>query len=416
MKDHYYFDNAATSWPKPEPVYRFMDGFFRSHGVNPGRGGHRLAVEAEAMVGRTRRMLAAFLGHEGDPNRVVFSLNGTDSLNAALFGLIAPGEHLVITRLEHHAVLRPANHLEKDGGVSVTRIPRDRSGYIDPDDIRRAIRPETRAVVVNHASNVLGSLQDLEAIGAVVRETDAVFVVDTCQTAGVIPIEMDAWGIDVLAFTGHKGLFGPMGIGGMIVGEGVDIRPPRFGGTGVRSIQPLHPDDYPYRLEAGTPPLAGIAGLHRAQEWFAELGREQLADTAPPDASHQSLCRTAMEHIFSVETDHTARLVRAFEDLEKVIVYGPRNGQPRVATVSINIDGLPADQAGAMLDADHGVCVRPGLHCAPLVHEDEGTIEHKGTVRFSPGYFTNEEDMDRAITAIADLSESVAGGRAGMAG
>ncbi len=405
MKDNYYFDNAATSWPKPEPVYRFMDDFFRSNGVNPSRGGHQLAVEAETMIEQTRRMLAEFFGFGGDPHRVVFSLNGTDSVNAALFGLVGPGDHLVITRLEHNAVLRPANHLEKDYGVAVTRVARDGSGYVDPEDIRRAITPDTRAVVINHASNVLGSLQDLEAIGKLVRETGAMLVVDTCQTAGVVPIEMDSWGVDVLVFTGHKGLFGPMGIGGMIVGEGVDIRPPRFGGTGVHSITPFHPDVYPYRMEAGTPPLAGIAGLHRAQKWFAELGRERLADSEPAETSHGTLCRKALGHILSVEGEHVRRLAHAFEEMENVIVYGPRNGQPRVATLSINVEGLLADRTGAMLDADHGVCIRPGLHCAPLVHEDEGTVASNGTIRFSPGYFTDDEDMDQAIAAVADLDQ-----------
>ena len=414
MKENYYFDNAATSWPKPEPVYRFMDSFFRSHGVNPGRAGHQLAGEAEIMIGQTRRMLAGFFAYGGDPNRVVFSLNATDSLNATLYGLIDPGDHMVITRLEHNSVLRPANHLERDYGVCVSRIGRDGSGYVDPDDIRRAITAKTRAVVVNHASNVLGSLQDIKAIGAIVRESDAVLIVDSCQTAGVIPIEMDDWGIDVLVFTGHKGLFGPMGVGGMIVGEEIDIRPPRTGGTGVDSISPFQPEDYPFRLESGTPSLPGIAGLNAAQQWFADLGRNQLDGSVTPETSHKELCRAAMEHIHGSETEHTRQLVRAFEDIDNVLVYGPRGNQPRVATLSINIGDLPADEAGAMLDADHGVCVRAGLHCAPLVHEDEGTIGRKGTIRFAPGCFTDAEDIEQAIEAVADISKFAASGKAAM--
>ena len=243
MKDNYYFDNAATTLPKPEPVYQFMDKFFRSHGVNPGRSGHELAIEAETMIIQTRRMLGEFFGFGGDSNRVTFSLNATDSMNLALLGLLNPGDHMIITRVEHNAVLRPANHLERDGGVTVSRIVADGQGYIDPEDIRKAITPKTRVVVANHASNVIGSLQNIEAIGKAIKDTQAIFIVDTCQTAGVVAIDMDAWGIDILVFTGHKGLFGPMGIGGMIVREDVDIRPVKTGGTGVNSVSDFHPDE-----------------------------------------------------------------------------------------------------------------------------------------------------------------------------
>ena len=249
MKDNYYFDNAATTLPKPEAVYRFMDSFFRSHGVNPGRSGHELAIEAETMIIETRRMLGEFFGFGGDPNRVTFSLNATDSMNLALLGLIQPCDHMIITRVEHNAVLRPANHLERDHNVSVSRISADGSGYVDPEDIRKHITDKTRVVVVNHASNVIGSLQDIQAIGRIVKDSPAIFVVDTCQTAGVVPIDMDEWGIDVLVFTGHKGLFGPMGIGGMIIREGVDIRHVKTGGTGVNSISEFHPEEYPHRVE-----------------------------------------------------------------------------------------------------------------------------------------------------------------------
>jgi cysteine desulfurase family protein len=394
MKDNYYLDNAATTWPKPEAVYRFMDAFFRSHGVNPGRAGHALAVEAEAMIVQTRRLLAEFFGFRGDPNRVVFTQNATDSLNAALFG----------TRLEHNSVLRPANHLERDRGVAVTRIRPDRCGYVDPQDIREAITPKTRAVVVNHGSNVLGSLQDIEAIGRIVAETDAAFIVDSCQSAGVVAIDMARWGIDILAFTGHKGLFGPMGIGGMIVGDEVALRPARVGGTGVDSISPFQPDDYPFHLEAGTVSVPGIAGLNAAQKWFAELGRARL-ETAGAGVSRAAACRAALDHIAARERDHVERLRAAFEAMDDVVVYGPRAGQARVATLSVNLGGLPADQLGAMLDADHSVCVRAGLHCAPLVHEDAGTLGQNGAVRFSPGYFTDDEDIETAIEAVMDVAE-----------
>ncbi len=403
MKDNYYFDNAATSWPKPEVVYTTMDQFFRNYGVNPGRAGHEMAVEAEKMIEETRRLLAEFFDYGGDPHRVVFTQNATDSLNIALFGLLASGDHVVTTRLEHNSVLRPLAHLKRDHGVDVTHVARDAQGYVDPDDIRGAITAKTRMIVVNHASNVLGSVQDLEAIGQISRQAGTLLVVDTCQSAGVLPIRMDAWGIAVLTFTGHKSLFGPMGIGGMIVREDLDVRPGRVGGTGVDSIDPYQPEIYPYHLEAGTVALPGIAGLNAAQKWFASLGREQVGD-ADGTLSHSQACKAALDHIFDLERRHVDRLVSAFRDVDGIKIYGPAGNRPRVATLSINVGDLPADQTGAMLDADYHVCVRTGLHCAPLVHEDEKTVGQNGAVRLSPGYFTEDDDIEQAITAVTELA------------
>ena len=405
MKEHYYFDNAATSWPKPEAVYQYMDQFFRAYGVNPGRSGHALAVEAETMIVQTRRLMGEFFGFTGDSERVVFTQNATDSLNLCFRGLVESGDHVIITRLEHNSVLRPANHMERDSGVSVTRLRGDGAGYIDPEDVRKAITDKTKMVVVNHASNVLGTLQDIESIGRVVAETDALFVVDTCQTAGVVPIDMDRCHIDVLVFTGHKGLFGPSGMGGMIVGEGVNIQPMKTGGTGVNSVSDFHPDVYPYRLEAGTVSIPGIAGLNAAQRWFAELGNQLLDKNGAECAPHQDATHVALNHIHEQEVGVTRRLIEAFADLPGVVIYGPRGNSPRVSTFTINIGEMPAEQAGAMLDADHGLCVRPGLHCAPLVHRDYGTLERNGSIRFAPGFFTDDEDTGLALEAVTELAE-----------
>ena len=403
MKEQYYLDNAATTWPKPEVVYTSMDQLFRQFGVNPGRAGHEMAVEAERIIFETRRLLAGFFNFSGDPNRVVFTQNATDSLNMVMFGLLDRGDHVISTRVEHNSVLRPLNHLERDRGVEVTRVGRDAQGYIDPDDIRKAIKPNTKLVVVNHASNVLGAVQDIAAVGEICRQSDALFVIDTCQSAGVLAIDMEALGIDVLTFTGHKGLFGPSGIGGMIVGEHVNIPAMRVGGTGVDSITEFQPEIYPNHLEAGTVNFPGVAGLNAAQKWFAELGREQLADTENT-SSHTQACRAALEYVEQRELAHINRLVSAFEQIDGIKIYGPRGNGPRVATLAINIGELPADQIGAMLDADHYVCVRAGLHCAPLVHVDDGTVEQNGSVRFSPGYFTDDEDLQQAIDGVADLA------------
>ena len=402
MKEHYYFDNASTTWPKPEPVYRFMDAFFRSHGVNPGRAGHTLAIEAEQMIFETRRLLARFFGFGGDPNRVVFTQNVTDALNVALFGLLDAGDHAVTTRIEHNSVLRPLAHLERDRGVRVTRVGSDAGGYVDPGAVRDALHPGARVVVVSHASNVLGSVQDLAAFAAHAHEAGALFVVDTAQSAGVLPIDMDALGIDLLCFTGHKGLLGPMGIGGMIVAEGVELGHARVGGTGVDSFLAFQPDAYPHRLEAGTLSIPGIAGLNAAQKWFAELGRARPGSA--PGEDHATACRRALAHVGSVELAHLRRIEDALLATEGVTVYGPRGNRPRVATLSFNLAGLSAEQVGGMLDADHHVCVRAGLHCAPLVHEDQGTAAAGGAVRIAPGYFTDAEDVEHALGAIAELA------------
>jgi cysteine desulfurase family protein len=403
MKEHYYLDNASTTWPKPEPVYRFMDEFFRHYGVNPGRSGHGMALEAERMTVETRRLLAAFFGFSGDFERVVFTQNATDSLNIALHGLLRAGDHVVTTRTEHNSVLRPLYALERRGIVETTYVPHDEQGYVDPADIGAAVKSNTRVVVVNHASNVLGSLQDLGGIGRTVAETDALLVVDTCQSAGVAALHCDDMHIDVLTFTGHKGLYGPMGIGGMIVAEHVDIDPLRFGGTGVDSNNPEQPAGYPHHLEAGTLNIPGIAGLNAAQKWFADLGRERSGN---PDQEHRAASLSALEAIHHQEIALVRQMEDSFRATPNVTVYGPRADRPRVATLPIGFDKVPSNQAGDMLDADYHLCVRPGLHCAPLIHRDAHTIEHEGLVRFSLGYFNDQEDVEQAIKAVAEIAES----------
>lgn len=400
MNEHYYFDNAATSWPKPESVYQFMDAFYRSHGVNPGRSGYALGVSAEQMVAETRRLLAAFFGFAGSADRVVFTQNATDSLNLALRGLLESGDHVVTTRTEHNSVLRPLYELQSRAGVDVSYLRSDDDGYVDPVELRAAIRRDTRCVVINHASNVLGTVQDIDAIGNITRDMGTLLIVDSCQTAGVIDIDMAASGIDLLAFTGHKGLFGPMGVGGLIVSDGVELVPARSGGTGVDSVSRTQPQRYPHRLEAGTIALPAIAGLNAAQKWFAALGSSRVAD----GITHKQAVRAAVEHIHQVELAATQRLAGAFRELDRVKVYGPPLDRARVATLPVNIGAMPATQVGEILDADHHICVRAGLHCAPLVHEDQGTLTSAGMVRFSPGFFTSESEVDHAIDAVRAIA------------
>ena len=415
MKDNAYFDNAATTWPKPEPVYEFMDSFFRSNGVNPGRSGSLLAVEAEQMINSTRSMLADFFGFGGPASRVVFTLNGTDALNMAIGGLVCPDDHMIITRLDHNAVLRTASHLERDGQLRVSRIAPDAAGYIDPEAIEAAITSDTRAIVLNHASNVIGTVQPLEAISRLARDRGVTLIVDTAQTAGVLPIDMDELGIGVLAFPGHKGLFGPMGVGGMIVAESVQLRPQRFGGTGVDSLSTYQPDAYPYHLEAGTVSLPGIAGLHAAQLWFRQLGmqvRSQVgshvsshdsASQAGATEDHRSLCRIAMQHIHHQELAHLSRIESRLRSFDRVRILGDARPEARVATISFTVEGIPTERLADQLDADHQICARAGLHCAPLVHVDAKTVEAGGSIRLSPGYFTDEEDMQQLLHALDDI-------------
>ncbi len=398
MKDSYYFDNAATTWPKPEPVYTFMDSFFRSHGVNPGRSGSMQAVEAEQMIFSTRRMIAEFFGHRGDPNRVIFTLNATDSLNIALRGLLGEGDHLIVSQLDHNAVRRTANHFERDFGVAVTVVAPCDKGYLDPDQIKSAMTDDTRVIVLNHASNVTGTVQDLDAISSIAKARGVALVVDTAQTAGVLPIDMSC-GIDILTFTGHKGLFGPMGIGGLIVREGLALKPMRFGGTGVDSASPFQPDTFPHALEAGTLSMSGVAGLNAAQKWFVELGKNHNAKAD----SHQQYCTAAIHHIHETEMQHANRIWSHLATLEKVKTLGSLSDGEHIAVVSFTVEDMTAQQIAEMLDADYHVCVRAGLQCAPGVHQVFGTTEAGGAVRVSPGYFTESTEVDHLLSALSEL-------------
>lgn len=399
VKDNYYFDNAATTWPKPEVVYQFMDNFFRSHGVNPGRSGHTLAVEAEQMIFSTRSMLTEFFGFDGDPNRVVFTQNATDSLNMALNGLLQPKDHIIISQLDHNAVQRPVNHLQRDLLIDVTSLEPNSSGQISLNQLDSAITPKTRIIVLNHASNVIGTVQELDAIAALAKDRGVLLVVDSAQTAGVLNIDMSV-GIDVLTFTGHKGLFGPMGIGGMVVADNVEIRSTRFGGTGVDSISAFQPESYPHRLEAGTVSIPGIAGLNAAQHWFAETGVSVASQTLDKKA-HALCCKAARDHIHNTELKHADKIWNFLQQHDRIRPMSDRrNDIDYVATMSFSVDGMTATQVADMLDADHHICLRAGLHCAPAVHKSFGTAADGGAVRVSPGYFTEDADVDHLLESI----------------
>ena len=377
-----YLDNAATSFPKPEATYVFMDRFYRTHGVNPGRSGFDLCMETGHMVDETRALLTRFFNGT-DPNRLVFSYNSTDSLNLALFGLLEAGDHAITTTIEHNAVLRPLYHLATRGGVAVDHVPFDGRGFVDPDAIKARIRPNTKVVALNHASNVIGTVQPAGEIGKICRERGIALVVDASQTAGKIPIDVQAMNIDVLCFTGHKSLMGPMGIGGMYVQEHVELRHTRAGGTGVRSAQRGHLDEYPWRMEYGTPNVLGIAGLNAGVKWLEQQG---------------------LHAIEAHEMRLTSTLVEGLRQIPGVTLYCQDSLEGHIAVVLFNVDGFEAGDTGTMLDVDHNIACRTGLHCAPIVHEQLGTDKIHGGVRFGIGPFNSEAHIEAAINGVREIA------------
>lgn len=382
--DLIYFDNAATVWPKPESVYRFMDHFYRTQGVNPGRSGYDLAIEAGSLLTNLRQRLTRFFGGDEDtPERLVFSYNVTDALNLIIPGLLAPGDHVITTNLEHNSVIRPVNHMVRDLGCEATFLPFDADGFVSPDEIRRAIRPNTKVVIVNHGSNVIGTVQPLKEIGCLCRQHGITFVVDTAQTAGIIPIHMREMNVDVVAFTGHKALMGSMGIGGLCIRKHVDVRQVRAGGTGVRSIEPYHLEEYPWRLEFGTHNMIGVAALWAGQDWLDENG---------------------VEHVHAREMRLASKLVEGLRAIEEVRLYCCDRLDNHLSTVLMNISGVDPGDVGIMLDVDHNIATRTGLHCAPLVHTQLGLVESHGGVRFSVGAFNTEADVEAAIHGVAEIA------------
>jgi len=379
-----YLDNAATSWPKPPQVLAAMARFLTEVGANPGRSGHRLSVEAGRIVYAAREAVAE-LFHAPDPLQVVFGMNATEGLNLALRGLLRPGDHVVTSSMEHNSVMRPLRALEREG-VSVTVVPCSPEGLLEPRAVLEALRPETRLVVLNHASNVTGTLLPVAEVGqALYRMGGPLLVVDAAQSGGAVPIDMQADGIDLLAFTGHKSLYGPTGTGGLIIGDRVpreEFRPLIRGGTGSRSEREEQPDFLPDMYESGTPNAVGLAGLEAGVRWVLERG---------------------VEAIRAHEVELTRRLLDGLREIPGVTVYGPDDAHLRTAVVSFNIAGMEPSEVGMRLDEEYGIMCRVGLHCAPAAHRTIGTFP-AGTVRFALGAFTTREEVDAALWAVARLA------------
>ncbi|MFO0876574.1 MAG: aminotransferase class V-fold PLP-dependent enzyme [Gemmataceae bacterium] len=375
-----YLDNAATSFPKPEAVYRAMDAFARTSLANPGRAGHKMALGAERALDDCRHALnQLFRGME--PERWIFTLNCTDALNMAFKGVLQDGDHVITTDLEHNSVSRPLRALELADRISLTRISADAGGTIDPDSIRRAITPRTRLIAITHASNVVGTIQPISDVGRIAREADLLFLVDAAQTAGVVPIDVQAMNIDLLAFPGHKSLMAPTGTGALYVGPRARLRPWREGGTGGDSSSETQPREFPYYLEGGTPNVLGIAGLSAGIRFVEERGLASI-------------------HAHEVEL-----VERLWQQLDQLgfTVFGHRDHARRVGTISFRSDTLPAPELGGILDEAFDIAIRPGLHCAPYIHRALGTFPD-GAVRVSPGPFSTADDIDALVNALREIN------------
>ena len=375
-----YLDNAATTLHKPPQV---MDAVVRAMTAmgNAARGAHGGALEAARTVYNTRVKLARLFGCPR-PDHVIFTANSTEALNIAISGLIRPGDHVITTDCEHNSVLRPLYRLE-EGGAALDVVPADRLGRVAYEDLEALLRPDTRAVVCTHASNLTGNVLDIARIGEMAHRRGALLIVDASQTAGALPIDMEAMGIDVLCFTGHKGLMGPQGTGGLCVRPGVEIEPWKVGGSGVHSYDRRQPREYPTRLEAGTLNGHGIAGLSAALDFLQEVGLEAI------EAKERALMD---------------RFYQAVSAMDGVTVYGDFSQARRSAIVALNIRDYDSAAVSDELSETYGIATRPGAHCAPRMHQALGTTD-RGAVRFSFSWFNTEDEVDEAIRAVGQLAE-----------
>jgi len=404
MKRLIYLDNAATSFPKPPEMIEAMNHFMTEVGANPGRAGHERALEADRIVKNTRKSLARLFNAD-DPDRIVFSMNVTEALNTVINGFLKEGDHVITTSMEHNSVLRPLRYLEEKGFITLSIAPCDGKGFLDIDNLPSLIRKNTALMVLNHASNVCGTIQDVRAVKKAVG--DIPLLLDAAQTAGCFPIDVKADGIDFLAFTGHKALLGPQGTGGLYIREGLDVNPLIRGGTGSISEKEVQPDFLPDGLESGTRNNVGIAGLGAGVDFILSEGVQSIRDH---------------------EKDLTAALLSSLYDVAGLTIYGPLRASEQAPTISITFDSLlppgakydyggcgavnlelmeediyPAE-AGKILNSEYDILVRTGLHCAPIAHRTLKTFP-EGTVRISMGYFNTLEDMEITAKAVRRIAK-----------
>lgn len=375
-----YLDNAATTMHKPKKVIDAVVCAMSSMG-NAGRGANEASLSASRIIYDTREKLCRFF-HGENPRQIVFTNNSTESLNIAIKGLLNPGDHVITTMLEHNSVLRPLYEM-KEKGVELTIIESDKNGRFRLEDMEAAIRPNTKMIVCTNGSNLTGNYVPLKPVGELAKKHDILFVVDASQTAGVFPIDVQDMMIDVLCFTGHKGLLGPQGTGGMYVKEEIKIRPLKTGGSGVQTYSKTHPAEMPTALEAGTLNGHGIAGLHAAMSYLEETG---------------------VDHIRAREQELMWRFHEGVKDIPEITIYGDFSTKERCAIVTLNIGEYDSSEVSDALLTEYSISTRPGGHCAPLMHEALGTVE-QGAVRFSFSHYNTEEEVDTAIEAVRELAK-----------
>lgn len=375
-----YLDNAATSYPKPEIVAKAMYDFMINNGTSSGRGSYQKAMQSDFLVYETRKLVGDLFKFK-DYKKVIFTSNVTESLNLALRGILEENDHVITSSIEHNAVWRCLKTLEKERNITITKVKASKEGYTNPLDVEKEIKDNTKLIVFNHASNVLGTIQPIDEIGKIAKKNNILFLVDAAQTAGVIDIDVNKSNIDLLAFTGHKSLLGPMGTGGLIVNCDYDIKPLKAGGTGGDSAYEYQPDYYPNKLETGTLNVSGIAGLKEAIRF---INKETI------------------QKIHKKETEVVDYAIDKLSNVKNIEIYGPKKSDDIVGVISFNLKNKRAEDVVNELDLKHNIMLRAGLHCAPNAHELIGTKEI-GSIRIGIGYFNEKHEVDTLVYALNEI-------------
>ncbi len=375
-----YFDNAATSWPKPEAVYLSAEKQMRNAIGNPGRSGHTRTLEADRLLYRAREMVSSLFNVK-DPGRIIFALNATDALNIAIKGIVKTGDHVIHTAMDHNSVLRPLGKLKQENKITTTTIPCSEMGYPDLDFLEKSCQKNTRLLIVNHASNITGTIAPLKEMISIAHRKNISVLLDTAQSAGSLEIDAEALQVDIIAFTGHKSLLGPTGTGGLYVRKGLQLDSLREGGTGSHSEIDLHPEDMPERLEAGTMNNTGIAGLIEGLNFIQNKGVKNIN-------AHEKKIRLY--------------LIQKLLHLPGIKLHGPVDEEDCLPVISLTFSQLDCGELGFILESSYGILCRTGLHCAPLAHKTIGTFP-EGTVRLSPGYFTTYDDINYLADALEEI-------------
>ena len=375
-----YLDNAATSFPKPKEVATAVYDFMVNNGTSSGRGSYKKAMQSDYIVYECRKLIGKLFNFD-NPKKVVFTSNVTDSLNIAMRGILKENDHVITSSLEHNAVWRCLKTLERDINIKIDTVECSKDGITNPQDIKKYIKKDTALIVFTQASNVLGTIQPIREIGAIAREHNIPFLVDSAQSAGAMKIDVKEENIDILAFTGHKSLLGPMGTGGLIINTDIDIKPLKAGGTGGDSAYEYQPDYYPNHLETGTSNVSGIVGLREAIKFLNKEG---------------------IENIHNKEKELTKYALEKLETVKDIEIYGPKDCEKMLSVISFNIKDKRPEDVGSILDQKYDIMLRAGLHCAPTAHSVIGTKE-RGTLRIGLGYFNEKEDIDKLVEALNNL-------------